>query len=113
MLGWPRRPEGEGSPIPQTLYFYFAPSAKKEKGKKKTFGAERPGTVDGGYTWLGTQAVWSSPKGQVIRGGGPHTLSESPTRARDQLGITYPGKEAWKGRKLADPASRATVVIGF
>lgn len=44
---------------------------------------------------------------------GPRTLSASPTGARAQLGITYPGKEAWEGRELADPASRATVVIGF
>lgn len=55
-------------------------------------------------------AEGTSPK---LGGGVPHTLSASPTGARAQLGITYPGKEAWKGRELADPASRAIVVIGF
>lgn len=32
-------------------------------------------------------------------GGIPCTLSASPTGARAQLGITYPGKEAWEGRE--------------
>jgi hypothetical protein len=96
VLGWPRRPEGEGSTNPPDFVLLFCSFSKKKKKKKKKLsklsGREPP-----------TAVYLTGDPGSVILAEGTRSKGWGdplhPLGARAQLGITYPGKEAWKDRE--------------
>ena len=86
MLGCPQRPEGEGSPNPPDFVLLFCAFSKILSGLSSR---ELPAA-----TYLAAGARSADAIGAVL---GARTL-RSPAGTRARLGITYPRKEAWRGR---------------